>query len=526
MFQIDKTLKDRYQIIDILGQGGIATTYAATDLETDETVAIKVMSLRRAQDWKAIELFEREAKILAQLNHPCIPKYLDYFQIDSDRDREFYIVQSLAPGTPLSVLIDRGWQPEVAEVEQIAAQILAILAYLHHLNPPVIHRDLKPQNLIKSLDGKISLVDFGAVQDTYHQTVTGGSTVVGTYGYMAPEQFRGQAFLSTDLYGLGTTLLFLLTRSDPSNLPQKQLKINFRSTLKLPPKFADWLDRMLEPTVEQRFTTAAEALAVLQGMQKLPPPVANNRPRKPKDSPIRLIADETTLTINIPAVKFRTTGSQQLCSIAAISNFILAIAIYLILTASFSIEPLRLSVFIIVSCGYTATALWMLAYTIYGNFSRVQLEIAGSKLQLKHWCLGNLVYNSTTNIKNIQLQTDRQKLSILPFDRSRVRIGFADRDNIFAPLVKRLVKSLDGFRFLLPLIKLLEHYRVIGKMEINLVDCEYALALLLTPAENQWLASELSIFLDRALRRQQIYRAALDLAPVDTKLPSDDRVVQ
>jgi eukaryotic-like serine/threonine-protein kinase len=516
MLQIDKILNDRYQIIEILGQGGIATTYAAKDLETDETVAIKVMSLRRAQDWKAIELFEREAKILAQLNHPCIPKYLDYFQIDSDRDREFYIVQSLAPGMPLSVLIDRGWQPEIAEVEQIAAQILAILAYLHHLTPPVIHRDLKPQNLIKSLDGKISLVDFGAVQDTYHQTVTGGSTVVGTYGYMAPEQFRGQAFLSTDLYGLGTTLLFLLTRADPSNLPQKQLKINFRSTLKLPRNFADWLDRMLEPTVEQRFTTAAESLAVLQGLQKLPPPVANNRPRKPKDSPIRLIADETTLTINIPAIKFRTTGSQQLCLLAASANFILAIAIYLILTSSFSISPLRLFIFIMIGCGYIATALWMFAYTIYGNFSRVQLEIVGSKLQLKHWLFDNLVYNATTSIKNVQTQTDCQKLSILPFDRSRVRIKFTDRNSKFAPLAKILLKSLGIFNFLLPLIKLLKHFRFFGKMEINLDDCEYALALLLTPAENQWLSSELSIFLDRALRRQQIYRAALDLVNVDT----------
>jgi eukaryotic-like serine/threonine-protein kinase len=330
MHQAEQILNHRYQIIDILGQGGIATTYAAKDLETDVTVAIKVMSLRRAQDWKAIELFEREAKILSQLNHSAIPQYLDYFQIDTERDREFYIVQSLAPGTPLSTLIERGWEPEVKEVEYIAAQVLEILNYLHRLAPPVIHRDIKPQNLIKSVDGKISLVDFGAVQDTYHQTVTGGSTVVGTYGYMAPEQFRGQAFLSTDLYGLGTTLLFLLTRSDPSQLPHKQLKINFRSTLKLPNKFADWLDRMLEPIVEQRFTTAIEALAVLQGLQKLPPSIGNNRPRKPKDSPIRLVADETVLTINIPAVKFRTTRSQQLSLLAIVMNFILAVAIYFI----------------------------------------------------------------------------------------------------------------------------------------------------------------------------------------------------
>ncbi len=489
-----KILYDRYEIIDTLGKGGIATTYAAKDLETDETVAIKVMSLRRAQDWKAIELFEREAKILAQLNHPCIPKYLDYFQIDTERDREFHIVQSLAPGTPLSVSIDRGWQPEVAEVEQIAIQILEILTYLHHLSPPVIHRDIKPQNLIKSADGNISLVDFGAVQDTYHQTVTGGSTVVGTYGYMAPEQFRGQAFLSTDLYGLATTLLFLLTRADPSKLPQKQLKINFKSTLKLPRQFADWLDRMLEPAIEQRFTTAAEALAVLKGLQKLPPLVANNRPRKPNDSPIRLVADETELTINIPAVKLRTTSSQQLCLVAALLNFMLAIAMYAILSISLKIDPARLLTFALFGLTYAAGSLGMLAYGIYGNFARGQLEISGNRLQLKRWLFGHLVYKATANIDRIEIYRTHKKLSILPFDRSRVRIKFMGKPSIF----------LAVFRWLKRLTK-------IDMTEIELPDRRYALGLLLEQSENQWLASELSIFVDRALRRQQIYRERLEL---------------
>ena len=515
MHQAAQVLNDRYQILDVLGQGGIATTYAAKDIETDDTVAIKVMSLRRAQDWKAIELFEREAKILAQLNHPAIPQYLDYFQIDTDRDREFYIVQSLAPGTPLSVLIERGWQPEVAEVEQIAAQVLEILNYLHRLAPPVIHRDIKPQNLIKSPDGTIYLIDFGAVQDTYHQTVTGGSTVVGTYGYMAPEQFRGQAFLSTDLYGLATTLLFLLTREDPSKLPHKQLKINFRSLLDLPRKFADWLDRMLEPTVEQRFATAAEALAVLRGLQKLPPPVANNRPRKPVDSPIRVVADETNLTITIPAVKFRTTNSQQLALLAIVTNFIIIIAIYFIVTISFSIEPLKLFLFSIIGVAYMAIALSLAAYTLYGNFSKVQLDISGNRLQLKHWLFDRLMYNHTANIAKIDIKNTQRKVSILPFDRERVKVELIGKPSIFVPLIEHLVMVFGIKNHLIPIVKWLQSYKFIASREINIANRQCALALLLTPPENQWLASELKIFLDRALRRQQIYREALELLPVD-----------
>jgi ankyrin repeat protein len=111
----------------------------------------------------------------------------------------------------------------------------------------------------------VFLVDFGAVQDTYYNTFMRGSTVVGTYGYMAPEQFRGQAVPTTDLYGLGATLLFLLTHCSPADLPTDRLKIDFRSHVQISQEFADWLEKMLEPDVEDRFGSAKEALAVLRG---------------------------------------------------------------------------------------------------------------------------------------------------------------------------------------------------------------------------------------------------------------------
>jgi eukaryotic-like serine/threonine-protein kinase len=487
MYQSGVIINDRYQVKDILGQGGTAITYAAIDLETRETVVLKVMSLRRAQDWKAIELFEREAQVLAQLEHPAIPKYLNYFQLDSERDREFYIVQTLAQGTPLATLIDRGWEPTVNEVEDIANQVLGILDYLHRLSPPIIHRDLKPQNLIKSIDGKISLVDFGAVQATYHQTITGGSTVVGTYGYMAPEQFRGQAFLSTDLYGLAATLLFLLTRTDPGKLPQKQLKINFRSAVKLPPKLAGWLDRMLEPIFEQRFTTAAEALAVLKGVRSLPPRLANNRPRKPTDSPIRAICDENELTILIPPVRLRTANSQQLCLVAVITNFILIVSIFFIVTSAPLFDPVKL---LPIGSSYTIISLSLAVYTIYGNISEIKFKIQNNRFQLDRWLGGYLCYKCVGNIGDLKVSINKDMLPILPFDRSRVLIELQNKPHLLA--------------FALDRIKRLHR--------------KYSLALLLTPAENHWLASEINIFLDRALRRQKLDDLAIDKA--DPVIPS------
>jgi eukaryotic-like serine/threonine-protein kinase len=279
-------LQDRYQLGELLGTGATGSTYQAIDLETNITVAVKILSLRGMQDWKTLELFEREAKILAQLDHSQIPKYLDFFYIDTEANRRFCIVQQLAPGRSLANWVASGDPFTVPEVKDIALQTLDILKYLQSFSPAIIHRDLKPQNII--CDNRptwdmnayyrpgythIYLVDFGAVRDTYHQTITGGSTVVGTYGYMAPEQFRGQANMSTDLYGLATTLLFLLTGQDPADLPQQNMKLDTQDIVKdqdferwgdCYQYFKSWIDRCLEPFPENRFASAGVALKYLQ----------------------------------------------------------------------------------------------------------------------------------------------------------------------------------------------------------------------------------------------------------------------
>ena len=258
--QLGAVIYERYKITHILGKGGVGTTYSATDLETDSIVAIKAVSLRQLDDWKQVELFEREASVLAKLDHPNIPKYLDYFNVETDKDKVFYIVQQQAPGESLFQLVESGWRTTEAEVKQIAKQVLSILIYLHSLDPPVIHRDIKPHNLIRSDDGRIFLVDFGAVQNTYYDTLMQGSTVVGTYGYMASEQFRGKAEPATDLYSLGATILYLLTHRSPAELPQNTLKLDFKSQVNISEAFADWLEKILEPDPLDRFKSAKKAL--------------------------------------------------------------------------------------------------------------------------------------------------------------------------------------------------------------------------------------------------------------------------
>jgi len=307
LHQPQEIVGDRYRILEVLGQGGIGTTYKAEDLQTQQQVALKALSLRRINDWKVLELFEREARVLSYLQHPAIPRYLNYFQVDTPENRWFYLVQELAEGRSLATWVKEGWRIGEAEAKQLAIQVLEVLSYLHSLTPPVIHRDIKPQNIIRRSDGQIFLVDFGAVQDTYRDTLTQGSTVVGTYGYMAPEQFRGKAVPATDLYGLGATLLFLLTHQSPADLPQRRLKIDIRACTQLSPTFANWLDQMLEPAMEDRFSSAKEALAALQEQPRRQVELARSEfriDRQPAGSRIQLKRTAQQVLVDIPPQRF------------------------------------------------------------------------------------------------------------------------------------------------------------------------------------------------------------------------------
>jgi serine/threonine protein kinase len=317
-FQLREIIADRYQLLNRLGRGGSGFTYQAKDLENNTLVALKILSLGQLEDWKKIELFDREAKTLQQLDHPNIPQYLDHFQLNNDRDRLFCIVQQLAPGKSLATLVEDGWQPEEEQVKWIADRVLAILVYLQDLIPPVIHRDIKPQNLIYRFgeggnynNSELFLVDFGAVQDVYHQTAF-GSTVVGTYGYIAPEQFRGEATLATDLYGLATTLLFLCTGKPPSTLPERNLKLDFRPQVSLSPQFARWIEKCIEPSADNRFPSAEAALEVLNGNQAIESYTNRGQLRQPSYSSIDLEKTEETLTISIPPAIFRQRRDRRL----------------------------------------------------------------------------------------------------------------------------------------------------------------------------------------------------------------------
>ncbi|HEY9668782.1 MAG TPA: serine/threonine-protein kinase, partial [Coleofasciculaceae cyanobacterium] len=216
--------------------------------------------------WEDLKLFEREAQVIKSINQPHIPQYRDYFSVNDVEGSGFIwfaLVQEYIPGDSLKQLLDSGKHFTEAQVHSIASQVLQILMDLHELSPPIFHRDIKPSNLILGKNNQVYLVDFGAVQDK--AKAEGATfTVVGTSGYAPPEQLWGKAVPASDLYALGATLIHLLTGISPSELPQRQMRIQFIEHVKIHPEFAHWIAQLIQPAPERRFSTARQALKALQ----------------------------------------------------------------------------------------------------------------------------------------------------------------------------------------------------------------------------------------------------------------------
>ncbi|NJK41205.1 MAG: serine/threonine protein kinase [Acaryochloridaceae cyanobacterium SU_2_1] len=215
MFAVGQVLEGRFKLLRRLGKQPVPLSTFASGRQTwlaedrlqepFERVVIKFQVFEGARQWDDLKLFEREAQILKQLNHPRIPQYRQSFHIKQPRTW-LGLIQDYIPGRSLQAWMDQGYQFTEQEIYDIAAQILEVLVYLHELKPPVLHRDLKPSNLIWTASHQIYVVDFGSVQRGLGRATGAAFTVVGTYGYTPMEQFGGQAVPASDLYALGACL--------------------------------------------------------------------------------------------------------------------------------------------------------------------------------------------------------------------------------------------------------------------------------------------------------------------------------
>ncbi len=297
---VGKILGDRYIVQQYLGQqsGGQQSgrwTLLALDQITQTPVVIKILRLDEHLDWDDLKLFEREVEILRSLSHPAIPRYLDFFEQPLPGAKAIALVRSYVAGQSLGQRLQQGIPLSEANAIQVARGLLKILIYLHSQSPPVVHRDIKPGNILVA-NRRIHLVDFGSVRTEGHHHPD-EFTVVGTYGYMPPEQFLGRAVLASDLYSVGMTLTALLTATQPSNFPHQGGRIDFSQMSNISPEFATWLQWLTEMNLDLRARSAQDALQTLehrlltQGV-----PVA-----QPPSTQVVLIKDAESLEILIPA---------------------------------------------------------------------------------------------------------------------------------------------------------------------------------------------------------------------------------
>ncbi|MGK7877885.1 MAG: ABC transporter substrate-binding protein [Xenococcaceae cyanobacterium] len=275
----------RYKIICQLGCGGFGKTYKAKDTGKpgNPLCVVKEITLPQSNDPHLLpnleKRFEREAKTLYRLgDHSQIPKLFAYFQANG----KFYLVQEYIDGHDLRQELTPGKQLREEEVIELLQEILEVLKVVHRQN--VIHRDIKPSNLMRrKQDGKIVLIDFGAVKEISSLTFTSPGEInltqgIGTPGYMPAEQQNGNPQLSSDIYAVGMICLRALTGLDPRNLPLDRntgdiiwrYSTSNRQMVEVSPELETILNKMVRYLFSDRYYSAAEALEALRQMNSSP----------------------------------------------------------------------------------------------------------------------------------------------------------------------------------------------------------------------------------------------------------------
>ncbi|WP_013322181.1 serine/threonine-protein kinase [Gloeothece verrucosa] len=268
-------LRDRYQVLGILGKGGFGATFATIDTKIPSKPLCVVKQLRPSSDdpnvfRMAKELFVREAQTLDKVGvHPQVPRLLDYFE----EAQQFYLVQEYVKGNNLHQEVKKNGPFSEAGVKQFLSELLPILKYIHAQK--VIHRDIKPANLIRrQTDKKLVLIDFGAVKNQVNTVVASSNSeqtaftafAVGTAGFAPPEQMAMRPVYASDIYAVGVTCIYLLSGKSPKEMgiDPETGELTWESWVEISNGFAEVLKKMLEVSVRHRYKSAQEVLDALE----------------------------------------------------------------------------------------------------------------------------------------------------------------------------------------------------------------------------------------------------------------------
>lgn len=266
---INHNFPSPYKVIKKLGSGSFGHVYLVTNEQTQQQCVIKILHPASQQPnfiKQAKRLFKQEGEILKKLNHPQIPKLIDYFE----EDGEFYLVEEYIQGHTLRNELKPNQSWSEAETIKLLQEGLSILKDIHHCG--IIHRDVKPDNFIRrQQDGKLVLIDFGAVKEfnIEQSRLIDPTVALGTRGYMPTEQARGKPYKNSDIYALGMIAIQALTGKNPMDLDEdEEGEIIWRDGLNINPSLADILSQMVRYHHKLRYQCADDVIKALNHYQQ------------------------------------------------------------------------------------------------------------------------------------------------------------------------------------------------------------------------------------------------------------------
>jgi tetratricopeptide (TPR) repeat protein len=285
---VGSSFAGRYQVLEDLGTGGMGHVYKVMDKEIGEFVALKILRTEISGDEKIVERFHNELKLARRISHKNV---CGLYHLSRDEYGTYYITMEYVPGEDLRSLIRRVGSLTVSKAVRVAEQICEGLAEAHRLG--VVHRDLKPQNIMIDDRGHVRIMDFGIARSLASEGVTGGHIAIGTPEFMSPEQAEGKDVDGrTDIYALGVILYEMLTGRVPfEGNTALAVAMKHKTEIPKPPKrFNAYIPeslnrailRCLEKKKEKRYQSAAELYEVLASVDKALRPTAGKQARERK----------------------------------------------------------------------------------------------------------------------------------------------------------------------------------------------------------------------------------------------------
>ncbi|QLE46512.1 serine/threonine protein kinase (plasmid) [Nostoc sp. C052] len=302
-------LNNRYQIISALGSGGFGDTYLARDTYLPSNSKCVIKRLRPTTQDAEIDRvihqsFATEARILEKIGRECdrVPKLYAYFS----ENKQFFLAQEYIQGYTLEKLINSIGVTSEIQVKNILLNLLQTLQYLH--SNEIIHRDIKPENIILRYPDLIPiLIDFGSIKETMRSSgLALGTVVLGTPGYMPPEQQQGMPQFSSDIYSLGMTGIFLLTGKNPLELERDATGvIDWSQYGRISPSMLEVLQTATHPNLKIRYGSVEEMILAIHQHEK---------------------NQKTTLAIKLPDSELKKDEINPLISIVLIFSILLTVA--------------------------------------------------------------------------------------------------------------------------------------------------------------------------------------------------------